>query len=225
MGIFLQIGVICAGRGRKEIAPGARSPGGLDEVRVDQYAAQAFHAEVLDEAHAAHVRGEIVNFRRVFDSPHRIRLLAQIHREALHARNALVPIRQGFAIDGPDRDSPGNENSGPATADEPTAGNDDQVMAIELAIDLYLRVALHGEISLYPRRLRVSMAGNDFSPGDWRAHPSRMLAWFSDHHFLESLKGTRDLLPPSTDAWNRVEAVARAVFRAYNYREIRMPLS
>ena len=32
------------------------------------------------------------------------------------------------------------------------------------------------------------------------------------------------MLPPSTDAWNRVEAAARAVFRAYNYREIRTPV-
>jgi histidyl-tRNA synthetase len=41
---------------------------------------------------------------------------------------------------------------------------------------------------------------------------------------IKAVKGTRDLLPPSTDAWNRVEAAARAVFRAYNYREIRTPI-
>ena len=32
------------------------------------------------------------------------------------------------------------------------------------------------------------------------------------------------MLPPSTDVWNRVEAVARAIFRAYNYHEIRTPI-
>ena len=32
------------------------------------------------------------------------------------------------------------------------------------------------------------------------------------------------MLPPATAAWNRVEAVARAVFRAYNYHEIRTPI-
>jgi len=32
------------------------------------------------------------------------------------------------------------------------------------------------------------------------------------------------LLPPSTEVWNRVESVARAVFRAYNYHEIRTPV-
>src|SRR6266496_5981933 len=34
----------------------------------------------------------------------------------------------------------------------------------------------------------------------------------------------RDLLPPSTEVWNRVEAVARSVFHAYNYHEIRTPI-
>jgi histidyl-tRNA synthetase len=41
---------------------------------------------------------------------------------------------------------------------------------------------------------------------------------------IKAVKGTRDLLPPSTEAWNRVEAVAREVFRAYNYHEIRTPI-
>jgi histidyl-tRNA synthetase len=41
---------------------------------------------------------------------------------------------------------------------------------------------------------------------------------------IKAVKGTRDLLPPSTDVWNRVESVARAVFRAYNYHEIRTPI-
>ncbi len=41
---------------------------------------------------------------------------------------------------------------------------------------------------------------------------------------IKAVKGTRDLLPPSTEVWNRVETAARAVFRAYNYREIRTPI-
>src|SRR5215469_16623294 len=41
---------------------------------------------------------------------------------------------------------------------------------------------------------------------------------------IKAVKGTRDLLPPSTDVWNGVEEAARAVFRAYNYREIRTPI-
>ena len=41
---------------------------------------------------------------------------------------------------------------------------------------------------------------------------------------IRAVKGTRDLLPPDTAIWNRVETVAREVFRAYNYREIRTPI-
>jgi histidyl-tRNA synthetase len=41
---------------------------------------------------------------------------------------------------------------------------------------------------------------------------------------IRAVKGTRDLLPPSTELWNRVEHEARRIFRAYNYHEIRTPI-
>ncbi|MEP6963569.1 MAG: histidine--tRNA ligase [Acidobacteriota bacterium] len=41
---------------------------------------------------------------------------------------------------------------------------------------------------------------------------------------LKAVRGTRDILPPDSAAWNRVEAVAREVFRTYNYQEIRTPI-
>ena len=41
---------------------------------------------------------------------------------------------------------------------------------------------------------------------------------------LRAVKGTRDLLPPDTAVWNRVERIAREVFRAYHYEEIRTPI-
>jgi len=41
---------------------------------------------------------------------------------------------------------------------------------------------------------------------------------------IRAVKGTRDILPPSSAVWSRVEAVMRAVFRAYNYQEIRTPI-
>ncbi len=41
---------------------------------------------------------------------------------------------------------------------------------------------------------------------------------------LRSVKGTRDLLPEETGVWAAVEAVARRVFAAYGYAEIRTPL-
>ena len=41
---------------------------------------------------------------------------------------------------------------------------------------------------------------------------------------IKAVKGTRDILPPSSAAWNQVEAIAREVFRTYNYQEIRTPI-
>jgi len=41
---------------------------------------------------------------------------------------------------------------------------------------------------------------------------------------IRAVKGTRDLLPPDTAVWNRVDAIAREVFRTYNYDEIRTPI-
>jgi len=41
---------------------------------------------------------------------------------------------------------------------------------------------------------------------------------------LKAVKGMRDILPPSSAVWNRVEGVAREVFRTCNYHEIRTPI-
>jgi histidyl-tRNA synthetase len=41
---------------------------------------------------------------------------------------------------------------------------------------------------------------------------------------IKAVKGTRDILPPSSAVWNHVESVAREVFRTYNYHEIRTPI-
>ncbi|MGC2214486.1 MAG: histidine--tRNA ligase [Silvibacterium sp.] len=41
---------------------------------------------------------------------------------------------------------------------------------------------------------------------------------------LKAVRGTRDLLPPETELWNRVEATARQVFARYNFGEIRTPI-
>src|SRR5260370_23660883 len=51
-----------------------------------------------------------------------------------------------------------------------------------------------------------------------------MLAWSLPTTLIKAVKGTRDLLPPSTEVWNRVESVTRAIFRVYNYHEIRTPI-
>ncbi len=41
---------------------------------------------------------------------------------------------------------------------------------------------------------------------------------------LKAVRGTRDLLPPETSLWNRIEATARSVFARYNFGEIRTPI-
>jgi len=41
---------------------------------------------------------------------------------------------------------------------------------------------------------------------------------------LKAVRGTRDVLPPETALWNRIEATARAVFARYNFGEIRTPV-
>jgi len=41
---------------------------------------------------------------------------------------------------------------------------------------------------------------------------------------LRAVRGTRDLLPPETELWNRVEETARRIFARYNFGEIRTPI-
>ena len=41
---------------------------------------------------------------------------------------------------------------------------------------------------------------------------------------VKAIRGTRDLLPPDTELWSRVEATARAVFARYGFGEIRTPI-
>ncbi|MGA1984299.1 MAG: histidine--tRNA ligase [Acidobacteriaceae bacterium] len=41
---------------------------------------------------------------------------------------------------------------------------------------------------------------------------------------LKAVRGTRDLLPPETALWNRVEETARDVFARYGFGEIRTPI-
>lgn len=41
---------------------------------------------------------------------------------------------------------------------------------------------------------------------------------------IHSVKGMRDILPPSSAVWNQVEAAARRTFARFNYQEIRTPI-
>src|SRR2546428_13810351 len=41
---------------------------------------------------------------------------------------------------------------------------------------------------------------------------------------FQAIKGVRDILPPESALWNRVEQAAREVFATYGYGEIRLPI-
>jgi histidyl-tRNA synthetase len=41
---------------------------------------------------------------------------------------------------------------------------------------------------------------------------------------IQTVRGTRDILPEDTPVWQRVEAIAKETFRRYGYREIRTPI-
>ena len=41
---------------------------------------------------------------------------------------------------------------------------------------------------------------------------------------FQAIRGTRDLLPPDTALWNRVEQTAHEVFSTYGFGEIRPPI-
>ena len=41
---------------------------------------------------------------------------------------------------------------------------------------------------------------------------------------FQAIKGTRDLLPPETELWNRVEQTVREVFGSFGFGEIRLPI-
>src|ERR1700746_1371689 len=41
---------------------------------------------------------------------------------------------------------------------------------------------------------------------------------------FQAVKGTRDILPPETELWNRVEQTAHEVFATFGFGEIRLPI-
>ena len=41
---------------------------------------------------------------------------------------------------------------------------------------------------------------------------------------IRAIKGVRDILPPASEAWSRVEQAAREVFATFGYGEIRLPI-
>jgi histidyl-tRNA synthetase len=46
----------------------------------------------------------------------------------------------------------------------------------------------------------------------------------SEHKQFQTIKGVRDILPPDSALWNRVEQTARAAFESFGFGEIRLPI-
>jgi hypothetical protein len=67
-------------------------------VGVDQDAAEAFDAEALDEAHAAHVGRQVVDFHRAFADATAVLLVAHVQAEVFHAGMVLIPLGQRLLV-------------------------------------------------------------------------------------------------------------------------------
>jgi histidyl-tRNA synthetase len=86
-----------------------------------------------------------------------------------------------------------------------------------------MQIAAVQRFTDFPRTRRQTRPTSGERPRHARP-PRNVTIDFPTTTLIKAVKGTRDLLPPATEVWNRVEAVARSVFRAYNYHEIRTPI-
>jgi histidyl-tRNA synthetase len=57
-----------------------------------------------------------------------------------------------------------------------------------------------------------------------RAHDQAKTHAFVAQRQFQAVKGTRDLLPPETALWYRIEQTAHEIFRTFGFDEIRMPI-
>jgi hypothetical protein len=76
--------------------------GGLQHMSIDQHGQHAQRLIVLDEAHAAHVGGEVVDFVGTFGRIFAVFLEIQIEGQILDVIEALVPLVERFCVDGSD---------------------------------------------------------------------------------------------------------------------------
>lgn len=69
---------------------------------VDQNAQHAEGLVVLDETHAAHVGGEVVDLGAAVDGLIAMSLVAKVQDQIFGFGKQLIPLAEGFSIDGPD---------------------------------------------------------------------------------------------------------------------------
>src|SRR5258705_427814 len=80
-------------------------------------------------------------------------------------------------------------------------------------------------IGRFTARKRRS-AGNKLIGANWRTERGDAVSqrFMAEKKKFQAIKGTRDLLPPETELWNRVEQTARKVFGTFGFGEIRPPI-
>ena len=98
--IGLLLCVVDTGRGRIEEALYALITRCHQHVRVGQNREHAQCLIVLDETHAAHVRGKLVDGVDARRSPETVFLILQIEREVLDAARGLIPLIKRLDVHG-----------------------------------------------------------------------------------------------------------------------------
>ena len=92
---------------------------------IDENASETFYAEPLDEAHPAHVGGQVIDFDRAVTHPPAGFLVATIEMQILHPWDAQVPVVKWLLVHRPDpREAPFVEVCRQIASDE-TAGTGD----------------------------------------------------------------------------------------------------
>ena len=100
VGIPLFVGVIDARAGGEKETLDAELAGGDEQMRIDEHAEHAKRLVQFDEAHAAHVGGQVIDNASVFDGLFAGFAPLQIQDEVFDVWEDLVPLGDGFDIDG-----------------------------------------------------------------------------------------------------------------------------
>ena len=133
-GVGLFFAVIDAGAGGVEELVDAVVAGGHEHVGVDEDAEHAEGFVVFDEAHAAHVGGEVVDDFGVFADELAGVDALDVHDEVFDVSVELIPVVEGFLVDGADVGvSLLLEEFDEVAADE-SAGSGDDCFAFQVVI-------------------------------------------------------------------------------------------
>ena len=106
---------------------------------VDENGAQAFDAEAFDEAHAAHVGGQVVDLHGAFANSAAIGLNAHVQTQILNAGNVEIPFVKRLFVHRADvGKAPLLEVPCEVAGNKPArAGDDDQIVFLQRGVLLH----------------------------------------------------------------------------------------